>query len=1314
MNLQQRFDERQASLEQAKNSQGSLRLEAIDALGKGGYADLEVLLFLRAGLVATNAGEGMACVRALYRLQEDICLPWIIEALPSMPRNVARDAAHWLTEQGHRGKRELARLLDHKEDTLFAMISVLLFEEAPDMVADWCKRRLPQQDEARAQRALNLAVYLLEDGWQKANKSKRRQHRNDMLLLLLRQKDHANETIREAVAKALKEAKDQDPLFVAAFRLPSMDAQEKLGVLGMLESKGREQHADCIEPLIDETNEEVFLAAFRVICKIDPSRRHKWFERCVQTTASSRFLTAISITKAANDPEVWNDLLQAPALWGGMERIESIKALCEVFPRYNNAARKTGFVEILRRFASDPTDGVRETIFPQLARMATPAEESLLMAGISDTTATVREHALRGLQQSNPEKAWESAIALCRDGALTVKCAAYGVLLHDVARCPNKIFLQACREEDATLQQRAASGISRLPEGMFRRLIGPLLTTRSETVQATLERMASLCEKDEQLALLRKGLLQAHPSGISAICEALFEQSPQPWTDLEEALPNMRPVVRAALVAVLRLDASEQAHQMLRHLLKDADAEVRRCALEALQEKSREEAMGAALTMRDDENAAIRLAAIQLLRTQTSDATLALLLPMARDEDASVRREALDALSAYDDPEVLSELVSSVNDVDEDIKTFAKELLQRNAEAVPALRHAHRRSFFWDDSDLPAGMPVWERLHQQVDEVRMWASRIGQLLLGAPVLVHQYRQGLGRTWRRSKDGVVEIELSDTPITQGHPFGEEIVKGLALHEIGHHLYDFGVRGFPTVRGIARSEGLGQLFDVLIDERLERRLRSRRPMWGIYFDRLASYAFAQRWHRLPLQELATFLERSVEEVREDIANGILPGILVEAGEVLTENRMMARFFGGFRNRRIEDLRIANADSVLLRDSDLLRIPDALAPETAFLWCLRCGFDPTISPDPRIAQAIALVQGEFRHLEHAEILQLARDITAILGHAEDPCCKEQRQRRRQKLSGLGHLRSIMQRVKHRMREVGTLPSQGQKIRGCGIRKQAREIIYERKPSGEKGEGGQTLHLGAQLDFPLLDQIQKFDRNATEQTVLCKKVRPFVRLMRAYFERLGRKNVDEYASRRGRRLDMGQIRNACVRPHLNVLVHSEEIHTADLYIGLLIDRSGSMSGDKLESAKAFGTLLCESAKGLRGIQGHVHAFDDNTWYPLGDFESNNIASLSSGGANNDAGALLRAAELALQSKKRQKLLIMISDGSPTECSVESLKKLVEILGREHGILCAQAAVEALPEIAFPHYVDLSQYRFGDAVQRFGKLLIRLTQHAA
>ena len=87
-----------------------------------------------------------------------------------------------------------------------------------------------------------------------------------------------------------------------------------------------------------------------------------------------------------------------------MERIESIKALCEVFPRYSNAARKTGFVEILRRFASDPTDGVRETIFPQLARMATPAEESLLMAGISDTTATVREHALRGLQQSNPEK----------------------------------------------------------------------------------------------------------------------------------------------------------------------------------------------------------------------------------------------------------------------------------------------------------------------------------------------------------------------------------------------------------------------------------------------------------------------------------------------------------------------------------------------------------------------------------------------------------------------------------------------------------------------------------------------------------------------------------------------------------------------------------------------------------------------------------------------------------------------------------------------------------------------------------------------
>jgi nitric oxide reductase activation protein len=122
------------------------------------------------------------------------------------------------------------------------------------------------------------------------------------------------------------------------------------------------------------------------------------------------------------------------------------------------------------------------------------------------------------------------------------------------------------------------------------------------------------------------------------------------------------------------------------------------------------------------------------------------------------------------------------------------------------------------------------------------------------------------------------------------------------------------------------------------------------------------------------------------------------------------------------------------------------------------------------------------------------------------------------------------------------------------------------------------------------------------------------------------------------------------------------------------------------------------------------VIAFDGDTWYRLGDFQRTAIASLTADGGNNDAGALARAAELALRSRKRNKLLLMISDAVPADCTFASLKNLVTRLTRDHGILCAQVAVAEIEDIAFPHYVDLSQYSFDEAVTRFGKLLMKLT----
>ena len=122
-----------------------------------------------------------------------------------------------------------------------------------------------------------------------------------------------------------------------------------------------------------------------------------------------------------------------------------------------------------------------------------------------------------------------------------------------------------------------------------------------------------------------------------------------------------------------------------------------------------------------------------------------------------------------------------------------------------------------------------------------------------------------------------------------------------------------------------------YNILLDERLERILRSRRLEWGASFDRLASYAFAQDTSRILLSAYAKLVDRPVDETRELVVRGELPGQLVE-------------------NSSQTD------DSVVLRDSEMLSIPGLVPAPMAFFACFRCGFDPRKHHDPKVAKAVA----------------------------------------------------------------------------------------------------------------------------------------------------------------------------------------------------------------------------------------------------------------------------------------------------------------------------------------------------------------------
>jgi HEAT repeat protein len=680
----------------------------------------------------------------------------------------------------------------------------------------------------------------------------------------------------------------------------------------------------------------------------------------------------------------------------------------------------------------------------------------------------------------------------------------------------------------------------------------------------------------------------------------------------------------------------------------------------------------------DDGNAWIVWKSVESLSASKDPAILERLIPLTRSMHPGTRMKALEAVARLDDPRVLGEILSSANDVDVNVRGIARNILKAVGGAVPVLGRI--------DSTGSRGKFI-DAVRDKVSGTLHWISRVGHEILGRPVAVRNYRQGLGRTPDLGKRGPVEIEVSDFPIASGHPHGEDIVRGLGLHEIGHHICDIGVPGERSHRGKAVAEGVGEIYDILRDERLERVLRSRRPEYGIYFDRLASYAFAQNIHEVPVEEVAAVLGKGVKEIRAAVTGGALPG------------------------RRVAPRGPREVERLALGDVELLRIPGLFPVRAAFLACLRCGMDPRIHPDPRVAEAVALVPADLKDLPHPDVLETARKIAKVLG-------KDDRFRREMKacwnrLSRRRALRGILRSILDRLGEAGSLPG-WMWGPGVGIRNGI-VIIHGRKRTPPRksraGPGIATLNLGKEIEFPRLAREQVLAPDPRGHVALVAPIRRHVRRLRGYLERLGRRTVEEPLSRRGRRIDIGAAPRAIVTRSPGMLVFARDEILADAYIGILIDRSGSMNGPKLVTAKTFAALIAESACGVRGIEGHISAFDDSTFYRLGDLRRNGIARVEAGGGNNDAGGLARAAELALRSRKRNRLIVMVSDGLPTECTVGALTGLVRKLSREKKIVLAQVAVDPIQQVCFPHFVDLTAAPLDAAVARFGNLIVKLTR---
>jgi hypothetical protein len=133
---------------------------------------------------------------------------------------------------------------------------------------------------------------------------------------------------------------------------------------------------------------------------------------------------------------------------------------------------------------------------------------------------------------------------------------------------------------------------------------------------------------------------------------------------------------------------------------------------------------------------------------------------------------------------------------------------------------------------------------------------------------------------------------------------------------------------------------------------------------------------------------------------------------------------------------------------------------------------------------------------------------------------------------------------------------------------------------------------------------------------------------------------------------------------------------------------------------------LIAEAVRPLPGVEARFFGFTDSVIYDAGNADECDVTALQADGGNNDAAALLHVANVAAASRKRARVIVMISDGLPTECSVDALRSLVTTLTKRRGMVCAQVAVRRLEEECFPNHVVLDDAQIDVAVARFGRMI--------
>lgn len=557
--------------------------------------------------------------------------------------------------------------------------------------------------------------------------------------------------------------------------------------------------------------------------------------------------------------------------------------------------------------------------------------------------------------------------------------------------------------------------------------------------------------------------------------------------------------------------------------------------------------------------------------------------------------------------------------------------------------------------------PQRARKLRKVAETYAWGMQVGRELTGR---IFQVEMIVGEELGYTRFEENRLYISPLPLLRDDRHGRDIVEGLLLHELGHHVYHRGPEK-QQVWQQAQDEQLHPLLNLVSDEHLERHLRARAEEFGDRLKKLCAYAFQHSTREVPVSDLLRSLGTQAFAVLTHSSLGVArrPGsVLIDSGRVLQQMEKNGLSFA------------------------------------RFCRALRMGLGNRYS-DPKVAEGLALFKNSFRHSTMVEMLQIARRLREIFGTETDI------------------LRSFSQ-------DAALYPSEremlkhGEGITSEEVRAEVQRVLdpIKRRPEerDNKGPFQPWLNVHPSEHFDPIQTVIPLPFDPAAQAQYAGRIQRHARQMRRYLDELGLAPQPQRLRLRGKALDRTRLPAVVLRGDPRMLIAREWQVQTDLFLGVVIDCSGSMqAGENIEKAKLFGTLLAVACRTCPGIDLRLFGFTETSIYDAGNAHRCAVQALQAEGGNNDAAGLWHAAQLARATRRRVKLLVMISDGLPTHCSEPALKALVNHLTRRLHICCAQVSVRPLEKSCFPHYVLLEEQDLDKSIRQFGKTIAGLVQKA-